>query len=88
METRNTSRDDTYPAKLTRKAQVVVPAEVRRRVGLRPGQRAVWVVREGEAALMSPERYAQTTAGILAGTYGRTKKQVERYLRKEREGWE
>ena len=88
MASRNTARDDTYPAKLTRKAQVVVPAEVRRRLGLRPGQTAVWVVREGEAALMTPETYARATAGILAGTYGRTKKEIERYLEGEREGWE
>jgi AbrB family looped-hinge helix DNA binding protein len=77
-----------FTSKLTSKAQVVVPAEVRERLGLKPGDRGVWVLREGEAVLMSAERYARSTAGILAGTYGRSRQEVEDYLEGERESWD
>lgn len=77
-----------YSTKLTSKSQVVVPAEVRKRLGLEPGARAVWVVREGEAVLLTPEQYARASAGALKGTYGRSKEAVDRYIREEREGWD
>jgi AbrB family looped-hinge helix DNA binding protein len=76
-----------FTSKLTSKSQVVVPSEVRERLGLKPGDRGVWVLRDGEAVLMSAERYARSTAGILAGTYGRSPEEVERYLERERESW-
>ncbi len=77
-----------HRARLTSKCQVVVPADVRRRLGLRPGQPVVWVVREGEAVLMSPEAYARASAGLLKGTYGDDREAIDRYLRGEREGWD
>lgn len=77
-----------YTSKLTTKSQVVVPSEIRARLGLGPGDRGVWVLRGEEAVFMSAERYARTTAGILAGTYGRTPEEIERYVRGERESWE
>ncbi len=36
---------------------------------------------------MSAKRYADATAGLLAGTYGRSRDAVRRYLEAEREGW-
>lgn len=75
-------------SKLTSKAQIVVPAEVREQLGLEPGDRGVWVLRDGEAVLMSAERYARSTAGILAGTYGRSREEVEDYLEGERASWD
>jgi AbrB family looped-hinge helix DNA binding protein len=76
-----------FTSKLTSKSQVVVPAEVRECLGLKPGDRGVWILRDGEAVLMSAERYARSTAGILAGTYGRSPEEVERYLERERDSW-
>jgi bifunctional DNA-binding transcriptional regulator/antitoxin component of YhaV-PrlF toxin-antitoxin module len=60
----------------------------RERLGLKPGDRGIWVLREGEAVLMSAEAYARQTAGILAGTFGRSPAEVEKYLEGERESWE
>ena len=77
-----------YTSKLTSKAQIVVPAEIRERLGLKPGDRGVWILRDGEAVLMSAARYASETAGSLSGTYGRTKEEVARYLAEERGGWD
>lgn len=77
-----------YPAKLTSKSQVGVPKAVRAEVGLSPGDRAVWVVREGQAVLMSAARYVEVTAGAAKGVYGSTPEEVRRYLREERRGWD
>ncbi len=77
-----------YTSKLTSKSQLVVPAQVREQLGLEPGDRGVWILRDGEAVLMSAERYAESTAGSLAGTYGRSREEVARYLDEERGSWE
>ena len=78
----------SYPAKLTSKSQVGVPKAVRAEVGLNPGDRVVWVIREGDAVLMSVARYAEVTAGAANGVYGSTPDEVRRYLREERRGWD
>lgn len=77
-----------YSSKLTSKSQVVVPAEVREQLGLGPGDRGVWILRDGVAVFMSAERYAETTAGSLKGVYGKTAEEVERHLEQERGSWE
>jgi len=77
----------SYTSKLTRKAQITVPVAVREKLDLRPGDRGVWIVRPGEAVLVSARRYAAMTAGLLAGTYGATAEEVRRYLAEERDGW-
>jgi AbrB family looped-hinge helix DNA binding protein len=76
-----------YSSKLTSKAQITVPLAVRERLDLRPGDRGIWVLRGQEAVLMSPRQFAQATAGLLRGTYGRSRRAVRRYLEREREGW-
>jgi AbrB family looped-hinge helix DNA binding protein len=76
-----------YSSKLTSKAQITVPLEVRERLDLRPGDRGIWVLRDDEVVLMSPRRFARATAGLLRGTYGRSREAVRRYLEREREGW-
>ena len=73
-----------FSSKLTSKSQIVVPAQIRARLGLQPGDRGIWILRDGEAVLMSAERYAEKTAGTLSGTYGRTRKEIDRYLDEER----
>ncbi len=77
----------TYTSKLTRKSQIGVPSQVREKLDLKPGDRGVWVLRSDEVVLMSARRYAEATAGLLAGTYGRSRDAVRRYLEAEREGW-
>jgi bifunctional DNA-binding transcriptional regulator/antitoxin component of YhaV-PrlF toxin-antitoxin module len=64
-----------------------VPSAVRERLNLKPGDRGVWVLRGREAVLVSARQYAQMTAGILAGTYGRSRRAIRRYLETERAGW-
>ncbi|OFX28556.1 MAG: hypothetical protein A2Z07_07780 [Armatimonadetes bacterium RBG_16_67_12] len=83
---RNTSSAG-YSSKLTRKSQITVPSAVREKLNLKPGDRGVWILRGDEVVLVSARRYARMTAGMLAGTYGRSPGAIRRYLAKEREGW-
>lgn len=82
----NTTRAK-YTSRLTSKSQITVPSVVRERLGLRPGDRGIWILRDDEAVLVSARRYATMTEGLLAGTYGRTRDEIRQYLEKEREGW-
>jgi AbrB family looped-hinge helix DNA binding protein len=83
---RNT-RSAGYTSRLTSKSQITVPTRVRERLNLRPGDRGVWILRGEEAVLVSARRYALMTAGMLAGTYGRSRSAIRRYLEAERAGW-
>lgn len=76
-----------YVSRLTSKSQITVPSAVRERLGLRPGDRGIWILRDDEAVLVSAGRYARMTEGLLKGTYGRTREEIQQYLEKEREGW-
>lgn len=51
---------------LTRKGQITVPVEIRRRLGLQQGDRVMFV-QEGDLVALKPARsIAERTAGILA----------------------
>lgn len=78
----------TRSVKLGRKGQMVLPKEIRDSLRLKEGDHLVIALQGEEAILTTPERYAEITKGILKGTWGRTKEEVERYLRKERSSWE
>ncbi len=82
------TKSKRHASKLTRKSQIVVPNEVRQRLGLKPGDTGIWILRGEEAVPMSPARYARVTAGILSGTYGRSRDEIRQYLENEREGWQ
>lgn len=78
----------TRSIKLGRKGQMVLPKEIRDRLGLKEGDYLVVSLQGGEILLATPERYAKRTRGMLKGTWGRTKEEIERYLKGERESWE
>lgn len=84
---KSNTRSSKYASRLTSKSQITVPSVVRERLGLRPGDRGIWILRDDEAVLVSARRYARMTEGLLAGTYGRTRDEIRQYLEKEREGW-
>src|SRR5690348_1672903 len=55
-----------YSSTLTRKGQITVPVEIRRRLGLERGDKVVFV-EEGDVVLLKPaQSIAERTAGILA----------------------
>lgn len=55
-----------YSSTLTRKGQITVPVEIRRRLGLQRGDRVMFV-EEGDIVAFKPaQSIAERTAGILA----------------------
>lgn len=73
--------------KLSRKGQIVIPKEIRENLGIKAGTRLTATLKQGEIILTPPEKYAKQTRGLLKGTWGRTKEQIEDYLAKERDNW-
>ncbi len=65
--------------------QIVIPAAIRRRLGIKPGDQMVIVAGEREAVLMARKRYAESLRGIARGIYGRTREEVDAYVRGERD---
>ena len=74
--------------RLSSKGQLVIPKKLRDRLGLKRGSKLLlW--REGERIVLLPtNKFGSETKGMAKGTYGKSPKQVERYLKKERESWE
>jgi AbrB family looped-hinge helix DNA binding protein len=75
------------PVRLSSKGQIVIPLEVRRRLGLKTGDPLVIVAQDGEAILMTPRRYVESLRGAVRGTYGRTREEVDAFIRRERTAW-
>ena len=73
--------------RLSTKGQVVLPLEVRKRMGLRPGDRLMVVGEDDIATLMTPKRYAESLRGAAKGTYGKGRAEIDAYIRRERRTW-
>lgn len=74
--------------KLGRKGQMVLPKEVRDSLGVKEGDHLVVTLQGEEALLITPERYARMTEGLLKGMWGKSKEGLEDYLERERHSWE
>ncbi len=75
--------------KLGRKGQMVLPKKIRDALGLQEGDSLIVILQgKGQALLTTPEQYATLTRGMLKGTWGRSKHEIEQYLKREREAWE
>lgn len=74
--------------KLSAKGQIVIPQEMRDALAVAPGDRLVLLLQEGEVLLLSPAEYARRTRGLLRGTWGAGKEEVDGYLQRERDGWQ
>jgi len=69
-------------AKLSAKNQIVVPRDVRRKLGLKPGDKVILSLYGETAILMrKPKKYSAALAGVAEGLYPRD------YLQRERESW-
>ena len=70
---------------LTSKGQVTIPAELRKRLGLHPGDRVGFVVEDGAIRLVRRERRVEAAFGILKGETSVTDEDMEAAIR-ERAG--
>jgi AbrB family looped-hinge helix DNA binding protein len=72
---------------MSTKGQIVIPLEIRRRMGVKPGDDLVIIVGDGEVTLMTAKRYAESLRGTAQGIYGRTREEIDAYVREERRTW-
>ncbi len=73
--------------KLNKKGQLVIPQEIRTEMGLVPDENLVIFTRGQETVILTPEKYASYTCGLMKGTWASTKKEVENYINEERGTW-
>jgi AbrB family looped-hinge helix DNA binding protein len=70
---------------LTSKGQVTIPAELRKRLGLRPGDRVGFVVEDGAVRLVRRESRVEAAFGILKAETSVSDEDMEAAIR-ERAG--
>lgn len=73
--------------RVSTKGQVVIPLEIRRSMGIRPGDRLIIIGGDQAAVLMKAKRYAESLRGIAGGVYGGTREEIDAYVRGERQTW-
>lgn len=73
---------------ISSKYQITLPARLVRELGLAPGDKVAVEVRDGCLVLHPrPKDWVSYTAGSMAGYYGKTKEEVDAYLREVRGSW-
>ena len=66
---------------LTSKGQVTIPAEVRKRLGLHPGDRVGFIIDGGEVRLVRKENRIEAAFGICKPETSVTVEDMERIIR-------
>lgn len=61
---------------------------MREALGVREGEELLVTFEGGRVVLTRPQEYARATRGLLKGTWAKGRKDVARYLEKERRSWE
>jgi len=70
-------------ATLSSKNQIVIPREARKALGVKPGDKLMFVVLGSRVVIMQkPKSFAKAIRGIARGVY------PPDYLQKERDSWE
>jgi AbrB family looped-hinge helix DNA binding protein len=71
-------------ATLSSKCQITVPAWIRRRLGIGPGDKVTFSIRHGEVVIDAEPRSASSFRGVAAGVYG----DPGAYVREQRGSWD
>ena len=77
----------TKLVKLNKKGQLVIPQEIREKMGIKTEDAVVIFTRGDETILLTPRKYAEYTCGLMKGTWGSSKKEVDAYINEERGSW-
>ena len=77
----------TKLVKLNKKGQLVIPLEIRKEMGFITDKPLIIFTRGDETVLLTPEKYAEITGGLMKDTWGSTKKDVDIYINEERGSW-
>jgi AbrB family looped-hinge helix DNA binding protein len=75
-------------AKMSSKHQITLPVSAVRRLGLEPGDRLSVRV-QGDVIVLRPQPrdWVEYFRGSMKGVYGRTREEMDAYVRKERQSW-
>ncbi len=75
-------------ATISSKCQITLPARLVRQLGLKPGDQ-VAIGYEGWRLVLypRPKDWLAHTAGSMPGYYGKTKEEIDAYLREVRGSW-
>ena len=73
--------------RIGKKGQIVIPEYIRKNLKL--GEKSILSIYldNNKILLVPADKMGTLTRGILKGTWGRTRKEVDEYIRKERESW-
>jgi AbrB family looped-hinge helix DNA binding protein len=67
---------------LSAKNQIVIPSEARKALGLKPGDKLLFIVRSGRVIILKrPKSYAAAIRGLVRRKYPKA------YLKEERKSW-
>ena len=73
---------------LSSKYQITLPARLVRELGLQPGDKLAVELVEGRLVLHPrPKDWLSYVAGSMPGYYGKTKEEIDAYLREVRGDW-
>jgi hypothetical protein len=56
-------------------------------MGIKTEDAVVIFTRGDETILFTPQKYAEYTCGLMKGTWGSSKKEVDAYINEERGSW-
>jgi len=73
--------------RIGKKGQIVIPEYVRKNLKLGEDSILSIYLDDNKIMLVPADKMGTLTRGILKGTWGRTRKEVDEYIRKERESW-
>lgn len=73
--------------RLSKKGQFVIPKPIREALRVKEGDELIAMLEGERLVLVRPDQFARGTRGMLKGTWGRTKREIERYIEKERRSW-
>jgi len=77
----------TKMVKLNKKGQLVIPHEIREKMGIKTEDTIVIFTRGDETILLTPKKYAEYTCGLMKGIWGSSKEEADRYINEERGSW-
>jgi len=78
---------NTKLVKLGKKGWIVIPKLLRERMGIKEGDLLLITAESDQISIISPEKYAKATRGLLKGLSGDSPEKVKAYLERERNSW-
>lgn len=74
--------------RIGKKGQIVIPEYIRRNLKLGEDSILSIYLDDNKITLIPAGKMGTLTRGMLKGTWGKTRKEVDEYIRKERESWD